>query len=388
MLQNLIINEVEKKEIPFKKIAMAIDVSPAAISSFLHGKSEINFYSALKIVRYLFPEKEHEVIPMYIRNLSKPENIRMAMEYASQQNFLSLLQYLVYSQLSSNNVVNREWARIYELDYKLKSGETTPQELLIRLKRIRVNTVEMVFMHHWIDVYYSLIKRDLFLVIHFLNEQLEILLEEISEPFLYKCFSTRLYTVLANKYLYLDDTEKSRFYSQEGIKNNISVESVARMHHIKGLSYMFEDGDIAISHLTTAKHLYQKISLEVQYVNIEKSLIFTSSFWRKEIDIKTDIEDLGYIQEIAHHYISKGNYKKAKEILLNINENKLEPYPKCFQYYYLGLIEKDINYFYKSLMLFNQRGDKFFGKLPAIELLKAGEKEVAVSAAYGNPLKL
>lgn len=385
MLQEMIRNISDKRELTFKQIAHSTGISPSSISNFLNEKSEIGFYAAFKIVRYLLPEQESEVMNEYCLKQKKPENLRLSMEYASIQNMTDLLGKLVESQLHSNNVTNRDWAKVYELDYRWKRGKIKPFELLERNRELQVKSIEMIFMRYYFDFnsYYYQKERGL---LYYITENMNAIFKELTDPFLFKCFYARLHSGLAKQKLFNGELENARFYAQKVIDDQISLEIVATMYHLLGLSYLYESGSKALDYLHRSKELFKKLKNDFEYLNIDRSILFVSNYWGIQASISIDDrrEEPEYLQEVAFQEIRNGNLIKAKHILQSIKEETLDIGDKAFQNYYLGLCTQNTDYFYKSLALFNESGNKFYGKLPCIELLKAGEKEIAVTTAYGK----
>lgn len=388
MLLQIIRNELEKKNIDLKAISKVTETSPASVSNWLNQKNEICFPTAVRIVKYLFPDKEKERIAEYISFQKKPENLRLSMEYASFHNLNDSLEKLITSQKKSNNLLNREWAKTYELDLLYRLGKMPFKDLINSSNNLKVKSSEMKILKRWLEIR-GFHREKIHGYLLYLVEDFYKEIDRFPNNFLKEYFRLRIDMTLCNIYLYNDNIKEFRECAMKVISSNLDDIIVAKLMHGLGISYMLEDYDLSIKHLLKAKRIFEENEHTYQIRNVTRSIIFVSNYWNKICGLGNEIEkEVEDIHEIAHLAIKKGQVQQAQNILLNIDVEKLNNYRQAFHYYFRGLAFNNTDYFYMSLNLFNQCGDKYFGKLPCYELLRAGEKELIIRTAYGKPVAL
>ncbi|GAA0373925.1 hypothetical protein [Bacillus horti] len=81
MLQEQILRTLDERDgVDQRKLSYVANLNESSISRFLNGYEEINFESALRIVKFLYPEQERVIMATYIPT-QKSKNARHALEY-------------------------------------------------------------------------------------------------------------------------------------------------------------------------------------------------------------------------------------------------------------------------------------------------------------------
>lgn len=367
-LVEIIFNELEKRNMSARSLAFAVGVDPATISNLKNRPEiEIKFLNMLAIIRYLFPKDEYRLMEMYIRSICMPKNIQYALEYCSIHRLQDTLKYLL--GLDVQNVVTKEWIRIYSYIYNLE----TNHDFIQRLRQERVTTLEMKVFTRIIEIYYYYYKHN-YKTFFTLNERLENDINEIEDDFIKDMYSYRLILLYANSNFYKGDVEVCRYYAEKGISYNIDPFKTANAYLTIGLSYIYESYDQVLSNLIKSKELLMNIG-EVEFANdVEsKSIAFTKNYWSTDLDtIKTND-----ISEQAHLYIKLGEKEKAFALLQQIEDKT------PFTYYYMGLAldgEEGRRYLYRSIKEFRRQEDFHFILLPIFDLKRRGEPEYILEA--------
>lgn len=378
-LQDKIKSHVEKYDIEYKDIAKKSDITTSTLSKFLNEKSEIDFHSALRVVRYMFSDQETEIISKYILTMQKPENLRHAMEYASFHGLTDLSNKLIVQELESKNAVNREWASIYDIDLKFHTGIINPKTMISMIKNTSIKSADLQIFKRYLEIkgHYSEYNFQFLPYLMFgMNSDL------VSSDFLKIYYQTRISLAAMNVCMFNDDIENSRINALIVIKNNIDKIKTSYAYHALGLTYLYEDYGKAIYNLEQS--LQCVIGNRSLTDSVKNSITFVSNYWNKSILIEG--ETIEQKHEIIHYYITQGQNKKALHLLSDINVKSLSKSQKGFYYYFRGICTDSVDDLYRSLNQFNIFGNKFYAKLPAIELLKRNERKTAIETALGKEI--
>jgi DNA-binding Xre family transcriptional regulator len=367
-LVEIIFNELEKRKMSARSLAFAVGVDPATISNLKNRPEiEIKFLNMLAIIRYLFPKDEYRLMEMYIRSICMPKNIQYALEYCSNHRLKDTLKYLL--GLDVQNIVTKEWIRIYSYRYNLQ----TDYDFISRLRKEYVTTVEMNVFIKFIEIYYHYYKRH-FSTFFSLSERLEDDVNEIKDEFIRDMYLVRLYEINASAYMFKGDIDACRHYAHKTISLNNNKIRVANAYLSLGLSYIYESYELATNYMRKAQELLYEIG-EVDYAKRIESdgIVFTKNYWSVELDtIETDS-----ISEQAHLYIRLGEKEKALALLKQIEDKT------PFIYYYMGMAidgEEGRKFLYQSIKGFRKQEDFHYIHLPILELKRRGEPDYILEA--------
>lgn len=354
-----IFNELDKRNMPARGLAAAVDVDPGTISNLKNRPEiEVKFQNMLAIIQYLFPDREEELMEIYIRAINKPENLRLALEYASFNRNLPLLEYLINREINSDNRVNQEWAKVYQLMLQNQKN-TYSEDFLLQLRATRVTTIEMDILLRIIECYY-LYKNDDYRSFFTLSKTVEKSIQGIYNHYIKETFLVRISEILLNSHFRKGDIDQCRKYANIVIDSNANKFKKANAYLTLSFTYLFEDYETTIKLLYRCKELLiESGNFDYLYDAVEnQGIAFTKCYWSKDLDsVQTDNK-----AEQAHLAIRRGNKDLAISILNNIEKHT------GFSKYYLGLATDNEQYLYESIAMFKEQGDFFFINLPLIEL--------------------
>jgi hypothetical protein len=323
----------------------------------------------LAIIQYLFPDREEELMEIYIRAINKPENLRLALEYASFNRNLPLLEYLINRELNSDNRVNQEWAKVYQLMLDLQKNHYD-EDFLLMLRAVRATTIEMDILTRIMECYFFY-NNDDYRSFFALSKTIEKSIQNIYNQYIKETFLVRISEILLNSHFRNGEVEQCRRYANIVIDSNANKFRKANAYLTLSYTYLFENYDTSIKLLLRSKELSVESGNVDKALLIEnKSIAFAKCYWSKDLEsVQTNNE-----AEQAHLAIRRGNKELAISIL-----NKIEQHTG-FTKYYLGIATGKEQYLYESIAMFKEQGDLFFINLPLIELKRRGVSEYILQA--------
>ncbi|MGG3920430.1 AimR family lysis-lysogeny pheromone receptor [Geobacillus thermodenitrificans] len=375
-LKQMIKNKLEEDKTLANKLAKLAGFANATpIYKFLNEENrEMNdFESLLTIVRELFHNEEYKLMDEYLRQVDpNKKTARIGLEYATINHMYDLKKYLIEAMESCNNKESKEFAYFYKMD-DIASKENDKDVLLGFIDKYieyAPKTKEMMLFSKLcqIYVYYDLRLID---IMYQLLMTVENKIDEITDLFLKKSYKKRIALLFSGILLHKGEIEKSREYAKYVIENQRENEEFSMIYMKLGNSYMFEDFDKAKIYLE--KGLSQAKEKYLVKKNIERSLNFLCNYWGYKPEYlnfnSNEVEDL---HEVIFFFINQNEKEKAKELLSNIDLNRLTEHQKGFHYYLIYKIDNDVNHLYESLISFKKCGEHFYKNIALIELKKLG----------------
>lgn len=374
MIKELISQTLDKKHnVDQRKLAQVGNVNESSISRFLNGYDELNFESTFRIIKFLFPEREIELMSHFIKTV-KSKSARLALEYCEMNNLSDLTSHLLELLYASTNPVDKEWATIYDLMRSLRAREYDSRTLLGKIETIKPKEPEMQIFKMLLKgyVYFELNEhRNL----SFHMNGIEELISELKSQFIKDSFIVRLGLIMNYVSLYANDLENAREYSQRIIDQDFFENVKGTAYHHLGHSYMLEDFDKSEYYLSKALDIFQTESRRFEKIHRTMlNISFLNSLWKKPYDFNLPLDAQENLFNFVFHLISKGELSEALSTLDTI-ELKNDWY-KAFYYYYKGLMTNDENDFFKSVGYFHNIDDYFHLQLPLKELQRLGSNEV------------
>lgn len=374
MLQEKILITLERKEnIDQRKLAKIAGVNESSISRYLNGYEALNLASVLKIVQFLYPDDEKQIMGEYILT-QKSKNARYALEYCDLNGLTQHMEMLINKLAVTVNPVDKEWAGLYSLICLYKKRDIKMEDLLMQVEIYDPKEIEMKIMkqilkgHIYVELgdYTSL-------ALH--TKYTELYIKEVKSQYLRDCFNIRIGLIQNYVALLNNDLEKSRYYSSLVLNQDFFSHVKAVAYHHLGHSYFFQDYKKSKMYFEKAIECFKQDpksnNINVAYGNFS----FLMSYWKKDYEFFLPLNNHSNIANYIYYLIQKDEHEKAKECLSKIDINSIQDSDKAFHYYYLGLIDKNKNTLYLSVEWFRKVGDKFHINLPIEELRKLGENE-------------
>lgn len=329
-----------------------------------------SFNSLLKIVRFVFPQNESELIQRFVLNTDPRKQLaRDGLEYASSNNLNEFTEELIEKLQSSTNAESKEWANVYKLQKELLGNKIDEFETTEKLHSLKLKTKEMKLFSRIVLLHNRNLNTE-FNRMEELNEQINKFdFSDLCNEYIAGSYKSRVYAINSDAFLAQLRIDEARRLANLATELNISNRFVVFGNLHSGNSYIFSDYDTAKKYFLKA--LEASNDNEIYTKQVYRSLSFLENYWSKENKyLPLEKEHYSDKHEHAFYHIKNNQNKKAIEILNSIDLKKLKPGQKAFNYFYQGLISKDKRDFFKSVKFFKESGDKFFMQLPLIELKK------------------
>lgn len=376
-LKTMIKQEINKDPSLFTELVNVAEVSSSELDTFINKpNSSLLFGELVNIIEYLFPEKDIEILEEYSKRIDiNKYDARQALEYLFINLLPSRFDYLNKLKVSTDEE-NREFAKIYELHYQNKNS---------LLKYIHLNDIH--FNSHTLHSFKCILE----MYHHYYEDKIDMLLsmkdyveytirEYVNDPFLKKYYLLRFYSVLSLVMLHQNNVSECRRMANVviNLKARKSTIHKARMFHSIGLSYLFEDYEEGIKHLYKAKELYDDISYD-NNGDIHSSINLHQIQWGKEPEmLRHDSEEPSDKHDIIYYFVKNKEIEKAIKLIESISAPNLSERDLAFHYFSRGLVDRNLDFMYKSILQFKKIGDMFYIRLPVNELRKQGVNDLLI----------
>ncbi|EEL13819.1 Prophage helix-turn-helix protein [Bacillus cereus 95/8201] len=381
LLQEINVDK-KKKKITNEQIADFLAVSNGFVSQVFSGTSRITFMDFVNMVRYIYQDEERErrLIFEFCTGTTKPLNLCVAMEFASVEREYDLLNFLVQKGLNHRNAMVKECATFYDYVYKRSKGKLKGNKLWAKImeEKKKPSFIEMkslhslIIMYSFIDIreYNGLLK---FAPIEHAEEQEEEKEKkkkgkekEIGNEYICRSYKIRLEELKVIAHLMNNEVHESREIALKAISTentNDFPAFTASIFHYLGQSYIHEDILKAIEWVQKAKNLLESFKTDKFEKNIQE---FNNTLDFIKIKAKIDLHKIvpRSIAERAHLSIQLNHKEEAIKILNQRIEESDDVAARPYYYYYLGMATGNKNHLEKSIILFEQHGNKFFAELP------------------------
>ncbi|MGM1464223.1 AimR family lysis-lysogeny pheromone receptor [Bacillus cereus group sp. BceL310] len=381
LLQEINVDK-KKKKITNEQIADLLTVSKGFVSQIFSGTSRITFMDFVKMVRYIYQEEERErrLIFEFCTGTTKPLNLCVAMEFASVEREYDLLNFLVQKGLNHRNAMVKECATFYDYVYKRSKGKLKGNKLWSKImdEKKKPSFIEMkslqslIIMYSFIDIreYNSLLK---FAPIeHEPEEEKEEEKEgkekkrEIGNDYIRRSYKIRIKELKVIAHLMNNEVNAAREIALKAISSdniNDFPTFTASIYHYLGQSFIHEDIIKAIEWVQKAKNLLESFKTDKFEKNIQE---FNNTLDFIKIKAKIDLHKIvpRSIAERAHLSIQLNHQEEAIKILNQRIAESDDVAARPYYYYYLGMATKNKTYLEKSIILFEQHGNKFYAELP------------------------
>ncbi|WP_025029043.1 AimR family lysis-lysogeny pheromone receptor [Caldalkalibacillus mannanilyticus] len=353
------------------KLAKIAGVTNSNIGRFIEG-GNLDFYAATKIVRDYWPEEEQDLMTDFSRNMKR--NAKIAMEYAFVTRNRELQKELIQTFKKSKGRLEREWAKIYNIEFLRTIEQIKPGEIIEKLENKFFETLEMKI---YSNILLSYAYYDINEFTQSLNKLLSIeyKVADISNELIRRCYTSRMGQVLSSIYFYKDNEKMSKKYYYLVLEHAIDEVSLASTYHSLGFIYFYSDLELALSNLERSRAMYICGGSPKKTQQVENTINFVQIYHGIKPSYLKVSDDFKDLHNLAFYYIRMGQSTKAKQLLEQINMDELSNYYKAFHYYYLGELTLDDTYYYDSIIEFIEAGNDFFLRLPIEGLRKNGASE-------------
>lgn len=366
---NMIYNEKLKQNILDIDISKALNISPGSVSNYFSGKIRIPFLSFVKLVELVYQgktDKQKQLITTFCNATDKPENLRIAMEFANVNHELDLLSFLINKEEDSHNKANIEWSSIYELLYlRRKNGITNIEykDLLIERtkkslsKEMKVlSKIAMMYLYLDLNEYNSLLK---------LMDGIFDEISDISNNYVRESYHLKAKEIVVVANLMRSNIKESRDHALMSLNEDYSLNypiTVASTIHWLAQSYMNDDPHYSLNLVERAVKVLETRNSIIfnRYINaLRDTSDFIKIYWNMELNSITPRS----VSELAHLLCKRGEKNEAINIYKQIEKEngKLSNFEK----FYLSECIDDEELKTSALNGFESEGKYFY-----IELLK------------------
>ncbi|MBH0159093.1 hypothetical protein IHV10_22240 [Fictibacillus sp. 5RED26] len=379
-LMERIHEDQKKRGIVDLRIAELLNLTAGAVSQYYSGTSEIFYPNFVKLVDFIYSEKNefeirNKMLSSFCRLTKRKQNLRTALEYSDRQGNYDLLGELVENEKKSINGANRETARVYDLIYNRETKQVKGKKLLDDLNQLllkkNIKSLEMEILTKIINMYaiYDMQEYDgMFKVTDDLNKAVG----DIKNDFIREAFQYRVDEIYAYSFLYSNKPQEAREVVQKMLKAEKKSWGATfcsqAAYYVIGQSYIFESADKSIKYLNAAISEINKYPFgsthpfQEKKKNIQNTLDFVKIFWDRNLETLNP----EHKAEQAFLYYKRGNVDEADKLIEEIKnkEGILTP----FQLYLSACIKNDGDLMIESWRAYEKKGDKFYANLPMMKL--------------------
>lgn len=377
MLQKRILQVLEKREIHQRVLSRVAGINESSVSRYLHGHEGANIESVLRMVKFLFPDDEVEVMAEYVLT-QQSKNARMSLEYCAMNKLHNELNLLIEKLSISVNPVDKEWAAMYELIKEHRESHTPPYDLLTKVEVFKPKELEMQILKSILKGYlYHDLGQHQALALHV--KEAKELITEIKSEFIRSSFNVRMGLLLGSVHLLSNDVKKARNYMNEILVQDWFGHVKASAYHQLGYSYMFDDYLMSNTYFDKALTSFNELGDIKNSEIVANDISFLHSYWKIEHEFSTlKPNDYDTLTNYIFYLIQMGEKNHAETLLNDINVDELPDYRKAFYWYYMGLLTDKTTFHYQSIDYFLKINDHYHMRLPIEELHKLGENEEAL----------
>ncbi|GAA0353223.1 AimR family lysis-lysogeny pheromone receptor [Bacillus horti] len=377
MLPKKILHALEQREdIGQRVLSQVAGVNESTISRYLHGYEELNFESALKIVKLLFPDQEKELMQEYVLT-QKSRNARYALEYCTMNRLPAHCEQIIDILASSSNPIDKEWATLYRFTRIQNQQQLHPLELLKQIEIFNPKQLEVQILKTIIKAYIFVELND-YQSLKLYMKDIEISIANVKSSFMQNCLNIRVGLIMNYATLYGNDIPKARHYSHLVINQHYFPHVKALAFHHLGHSYLFEDYKKANQYLSLAYKSFIENNNETLAYSSQLTLSFIQSYWRIERDFPFELKGHKEKTEYIYYLIQLRETDQAKQVMDEIDVKDLSNWSKGFYYYFQGLLSGEKDAFYHSVDYFRRAGDAFHRRLPIDELKRMNENAILI----------
>ncbi|MBY0094917.1 helix-turn-helix transcriptional regulator [Priestia aryabhattai] len=340
--------KAEMKKCNQADVANKLKTTSPTITRFLNGTQETSLSTSLKLIRYLAKDNEKKFMLELIKEIEKPANVIIAMEYASTNYMVKTLKYLLKKFSDTSNHELKEYLGIYELIYnwQLRHDGVPVDEQIKKARKLKVTTTEGNIMIKMLEVYgyFNSAKYNL---AYDLAKDLQELVNEMDNEYMKMSITARLSETQSLLALILhNDVEQARQYATATINSKIGKGATAFSHYVLGASYFYEDYEKSKMHYEKAIKIYNKFS-ETNSNEVRKELEFVSAYHL--------VTGYDYKNEVAKAYSLQNAQNGSDSILKDLNINTLSGLEMMF----VGELNQDEQMLMQAFTKFIQEKDMF-----------------------------
>jgi len=362
-LRQTLLNAIEIKDENRCDVAKHLNISSSRVTDFLKDKQELPLDVVVKFVRFMDIDNEEELMMDHIKEISRPSNVRYAMEYCSTHGDLDTLGWLLSSNGDNRNKLVKEYVKVYNLVLKFQKREY--ERVMdfyseIRSTQVKDETLKALLLILEVYVFYN--KKE-YTVVKSISEIVEPKVKEIKEDFMRKSLTTRINQSLGFIELKHNcDFMEAEKRAEEILECHSGHSYDGFAYYILGMSNMDSDFNKSLTYFKKSISKFKKCQNFAGVKSIKHNISILHLRWSK-VDKDKPSDDI-------YNLVVKSDC--SEDVLMNQSDE----YKSSPEFYYLkGLINNDKDFLYKGMTMYLKSGDNLLATLPKRELIKLGEKE-------------
>ncbi len=365
-----LVNTMEVKDIKRSEVAKQVGVSSSRITDFLNDGQELSFDIVVSLVRLIKPQREMELMSNYSLEVTKPKNIRYALEYCSTHRLLDSMSDLLNKAYNHNNKTLTNYAEIYGLVYDWQTNNyESDLDLYKEIRLLSTCDKNLKALHTLLEcnVLHSIKEYKLIISLSSIAEKH---ISAMEDDYLKRSFVVRINQLLGLIDLKVNnDTKSSRERSNNILEADMGSTYSGFAYYLRGMSYFYDDFEAAVKYFSLGISEYKKGDSFAGVNAIKEKMSLLYFVWGK-----------------ANENCSTKLSSLCNLILDNSNDS-LRVFEECEEYfkqspegvYLKGLIMNDKELLYQSLSLFLKKGDNLMSRIPYMSLVDSGNEDQVTS---------
>ena len=350
------------------KLAEIAGCDPTTLNTFKNKeKKEMKEFAGLiKIIKYLRPEQEFELMIDYSNHINPNfQTARYMLEYLDTNGLIDAKKELISKMIEGNNAKSKSLAKLYHIDQQVVDKELLPFEAIQQLSgndgKLENKVVATIF-----SAYVYLDQKLYEQVLNVVDGIIESL-GGLEDSYLENMYMTRLLLLKAEAYNRQNDIANARKFCRQLLDISINETYKAWSYLQLGNSYILSDFERANEYFSKGLELVG-VNSKVN-TNIKRSHNFLHNLWKKECNyLNPESKEVTDIHEVVFYKINKQETSEANLLLNSIDKESCTKNELAFHFYLKGLITNSIKDFTESIKYFNMSGDKHFKILPVMKL--------------------
>lgn len=329
------------------EVAEFIGTTSPTITRFLNGKQETSLYTSLRLIKYLAPKEEKKFMLELIKEIEKPSNVIIALEYCSTNRLVKTMNYLLKKFKDTSNHELKEYLSIYELIYEwqMRHEGISVEQLMSKARALKVTTKEGNALIKLLEVYVYFNEEKYHLAYDLAND-LQHSIEDLDIQYLKNSINARLSETKAFLALnVINDVEQAKQCATYVIKSKIGRSFSAFAYFVLGEAHRYSDFEMSKLHFGKALKCYSKYS-SLNTEETRKEIEHLSAIHGREYDYQNSICKAMYL------YNNK-NQSEAVELLNNTKPST------AMEMMFVGQIQQDEQMLIQAFTKFIQEKDMF-----------------------------
>ncbi|TKH73346.1 helix-turn-helix transcriptional regulator [Bacillus cereus] len=360
---------ISEKNLSYGDLGIQVDVTQPTISKWINGESEISIITLCKIIQKVSPHNRYEQEKLVLEHLislkkRRSINIKLAFIIAYLNRYVSVLENLIELCSNSKETCLRNYSKIFKL-YNERLNDSDVRKHFLELERMNpVNAktqADIAILHDILKILILLDLSEVSLIATYrsrIEENLRFIKNsDLNELISFWLAEIDCYQLLREDNLVEFRMQNSLIQKNSALKYLPAVKGLLDLRY--GESYIFSNFNESYNYTTKALKMFESWPDTLRYELALSNLNFLKLIWDKEIE--TINPDKLKVEDKILYLIKIGEKKQAISMLDKIHlQGTMTPLLTCYE----GLAKNNLNIIKQSILLFLEKKDKFFVKLP------------------------